>query len=67
MDSKENSKGTVEVEGLSVPEDDVIKIVIDKYKKELGDAAVDSLLYSINMGTNLCVEENEKNRRSSKR
>ena len=42
-----NSKASLGIEGLNVPDDDIIKTVINKYKDKLGDKAIDSLLYSI--------------------
>ena len=67
LDSKNITKGNIEIEGLEVPEDDVIKLVIEKYKEKLGSEAVDSLLYSISEGTKIMVMENEnKSRRSTR-
>lgn len=57
---KNITKGNIEIEGLSVPEDDVIRMVVEKYRNKLGDKAVDSLLYSISEGTKIVMEENEK-------
>ena len=65
LESKNITKGNIEIEGLEVPEDDVIKLVVEKYKEKLGNEAVDSLLYSISEGTKIMVMENEnKSRRS---
>ena len=51
------SKGNIEIEGLEVPEIDVIKFLINKYKDKLGDKALDSLLYSIYEGSKIYEEE----------
>jgi len=67
LESKNITKGNIEIEGLEVPEDDVIKLVVEKYKEKLGNEAVDSLLYSISEGTKIMVMENEnKSRRSTR-
>ena len=58
IDNKlQQSKGNIEIEGIEVPEVDVIKFLVNKYKDKLGDKALDSLLYSIYQGSKIYEEE----------
>lgn len=58
IDSKlEQSKGNIEIEGFQVPDVDMIRFLINKYKDKLGDKAIDSLLYSIYEGSKIYEEE----------
>ena len=63
---KEGSKGNVEIEGLIVPDEDVILDVIKKYKDRLGDESVDSLLYILNSEINN-IRELEKNENTNRK
>ena len=60
---RKSSRGNIEIEGISVPSDDVILKVINKYREKLGDKAVNSLLYSINEGTKIYMEEDSAKRK----
>lgn len=53
----EQSKGNIEIEGLEVPDMDVIHFLVNKYKDKLGEEALDSLLYSIYKGNEIYKEE----------
>lgn len=61
MDEKtaklKQSKGNIEIEGITVPEHDAIEFLIHKYKDKLGSEAIDSLLYSLSVGMEIYKEE----------
>ena len=48
MEEKNNSKGSVEMEGVNVPEDNIIFYLLEKYKNKLGKDTVNSFLYTLN-------------------
>lgn len=48
MEDKNSSKGSVEMEGTNVSEDDIIFYLLRKYKNKLGKDTVNSFLYTLN-------------------
>ena len=48
MEEKNSSKGSVEIEGVNVPEDNIIFYLLEKYKNKLGKDTVNSFLYTLN-------------------
>jgi hypothetical protein len=54
---KQSSKNNIEIEGIKVPEEELILFLVNKYKEKLGDKAINSLLYSINMGAKIYGDE----------
>ncbi|MBE6149948.1 MAG: hypothetical protein E7170_04430 [Firmicutes bacterium] len=48
MGDRNGSKGNVEIEGVNVPEDNIIFNLLKKYENKLGKDTVDSFLYTLN-------------------
>lgn len=68
-DKLSQSKGNIEIEGIQVPETEIIEFLVKKYQDKLGEEAVNSLFYSLYQGKKIYEEEQNgkhANKRSSK-
>ena len=48
MNEKNTPKGNVEIEGVNVPDDNMIISLLKKYKDKLDPDTIDSFLYLLN-------------------
>ncbi|MBO5096440.1 MAG: hypothetical protein J6B98_06165 [Bacilli bacterium] len=65
MNEKNTPKGNVEIEGVNVPDDNMIISLLKKYKDKLDPDTIDSFLYLLNK--NIKEESRKENEDKSRR